>query len=429
MSSRKLLCPENIGRILILSAGSLWILFSFHNILPFPNEVFYMSLPLVWGLFHFLFRRDVLKNLFRWRHAFKAAGYFVCVVAFFWYFSYTMRWKIIWKEVFLASYFLLAVGIIIYYTRCIIKAFAAWLVSPFRNPQKRKIISGLIYVCLWFLIILPYILAAFSIHRPKIGDQVDPRSELNLSYEQVWLRTRDGVRLHAWFVACPTSDRSVVIGHGLGANKSNFLPLVDLWHGLGYNVLIFDFRGHGHSEGHTVTFGAREKYDIIAAVHYLSARPDMAPDKIIGYGVSFGGAALIHAAKEDTRIKALVVDSSFSDVETMAKRVVDLVRFVPPFLTDTIARLGLMFVDLECGFPLRDYAPQQVIPHIHDRPVLIIHGKNDRLIPWGESKSLYDKARSPKEFYWVESAGHYATLVEPDYRHRLRQFLIKYKLQ
>ena len=408
---------------LLLLSGSLCVLSIFHYLLPFPNEAFYMSLPLVWLLFHLLFRWSWLKSLLTARNAFKSLGSFSGVVLFFWWFSAAMQWKIIWKEVFLASYFLISVGIILYHARTILKTAASFLTGSLRAGRGKRLGAGILYGALWLLLVFPYVISTFSVHRPKIGDQLNPTKALALPYEDVCLLTQDGVRLQAWFVPHPAGDMSVVIGHGLGANKSNFMPLVDLWHGLGYNVLIFDFRGHGHSEGHTVTFGAREKYDVRAAVDYLASRADLSAGKIVGYGVSFGGAALIQAAAEDRRIRALVVDSAFADIETMAKNVVALVRFVPPFLQGVISRVGIIFVNLELGFDIRQASPQQAISQLKGQPVLIIHGQQDTLIPWEESKRLYRAAPEPKSCYWVKSAGHYATLVDQDYRAHIKAFL------
>ena len=408
-------------------SGSLCVLLIFHNRLPFPNEVFYMTLPVIWLLFHALFKRAWLKSMFTGRYALKALGAFAGVVGFFWYFSAAMQWNIIWKEVFLSSYFLVSVGIILYHARQALKTVAAFLTGHLRPGRGKRLAAGTIYGVLWLLLVLPYVISTFSIHRPKIGDQLNPKSALALPYENVFLLTQDGVRLHAWFVPQATSRKSVVIGHGLGANKSNFMSLIELWHGLGYNVLIFDFRGHGHSEGHTVTFGAREKYDVRAAVDFLASRPEV-HDSIIGYGVSFGGAALIQAAAEDRRIKALVVDSAFSDIESMAKNVVALVRFVPPFLQGVISRIGVTFVNVELGFDIRQASPRRLIAKLKEQPVLIIHGQKDTLIPWEESKHLYRAAPEPKSFYWVEAAGHYATLIDQGYRARIQMFLSRYCL-
>jgi len=112
----------------------------------------------------------------------------------------------------------------------------------------------------------------------------------------------------------------------------------------------------------------------------------------------------------------------------MAQQVVALVRFVPPFLRGVIARVGVMFVNLELGFDLREISPHQAIPKLKDQPILLIHGQKDALIPWEESKQLYRLASEPKSCYWVNSAGHYATLVDQDYREHIQAFLSEHGL-
>ncbi|HQO57855.1 MAG TPA: alpha/beta hydrolase [Candidatus Omnitrophota bacterium] len=387
-----------------------------------------MSVPLIWLLVHVLLRRGWLQRLLTLPNIFQGLGAFAGVAAFFWYLSAALQGEMIWKEVFLAAYFLISVGIILYYARRILQTAALFLTARLKGQRIKRTAAGIVYGGLWLLLVFPYVLSAFSMHRPKVGDRMTPGNALSLPYEEVLLRTRDGVRLCAWFVPSPFSDKSVVVGHGLGANKSNFLPLVDFWHGLGYNVLIFDFRGHGQSEGHTVTFGAREKYDVGAAVDYLASRQGLDPGKIVGYGVSFGGAALIHAAAGDRRIQAVIVDSTFSDVETMAREVVSLTRFVPSFLRGALAKVGVMYVSFELGFDIRHFSPRRVIPGLQGQPVFIIHGEKDTLIPWEESKRLLKAALDPKSFYWVKSAGHYATLTDQDYRRHVQAFLSEHNL-
>jgi fermentation-respiration switch protein FrsA (DUF1100 family) len=234
------------------------------------------------------------------------------------------------------------------------------------------------------------------------------------------------VLLSGWFVPSVRSYKSVIIGHGLGVNKSNFIELVSLWNKLGYNVLIFDFRGHGDSQGHTVSFGFREKEDIIAAVNYLCTRKDIDPNKIIGYGVSFGAVAMIRAAAEDSRIKVLIVDSPFAEVNTMANKILDRMYIVPNFVRKPLIEIGLAIASLDLGFNIRKCSSLKFIPGLRNQPVLIIHAKQDTLIPCTESEKLFKLAPEPKKLYLVDSNGHYSTLMDSNYTTVLNNFLREY---
>src|SRR5262249_33646730 len=108
----------------------------------------------------------------------------------------------------------------------------------------------------------------------------------------------------------------VVICHGLGANKQNFLPAAHLVHGFNYNVLIFDFRGHGDSDGRTITFGVKESQDVKAALdHARAAHPS---SKIYGLGYSMGGSALLKVAAEEGGFDKIALDSTFARAENVA---------------------------------------------------------------------------------------------------------------
>ena len=135
----------------------------------------------------------------------------------------------------------------------------------------------------------------------------------------------------------------------------------------------------------------------MAVVDYLLSRKELDSEKILGYGVSFGAAALIHAAAEDKRLKLIIVDSPFAEFEVMAKKVVERMLFIPTVLRNTLGNLGLSFANLELGFNLKKHSPLSVISEI-GQPILIIHGKNDPLIPWTEADKLFKAANNPKEF-------------------------------
>src|SRR5262249_30267548 len=116
-------------------------------------------------------------------------------------------------------------------------------------------------------LVLPYVQAALFIYRFKVPNPYSTQELLERDSEEVEFGTEDGLTIRGWFLpaksGCPS--RTLIICHGLGANRSNFLPYVQVGDALGANVLIFDFRGHGDSDGHTVTIGYKEKLDVLAA--------------------------------------------------------------------------------------------------------------------------------------------------------------------
>ena len=80
-------------------------------------------------------------------------------------------------------------------------------------------------------------------------------------------------------------------------------------------------------------------------------------------------------------------------------------------------------MNLESGFNINEYLPKDSITRFKEKPVLIIHGKNDVLIPWTESKKLYANANEPKELYLIDSGGHYTTVFDPEYVGKIKTFI------
>ncbi len=167
----------------------------------------------------------------------------------------------------------------------------------------------------------PFVFSSFNVHRTKIGNGTDPLRDQDLAFQTVWFRSQDGLPLHGWWIpaAAPTS-RSVVVCHGIGTNSGNFLSGAPFLHRAGFNVLFFDFRGHGDSGGHTTSFGFYEANDVHAACKYLQQQGQ---SKIALYGFSMGGAAVSLAFDKrfswdtafDSNVRAVVLDSTFAAFE------------------------------------------------------------------------------------------------------------------
>ncbi|MCG6935442.1 MAG: alpha/beta hydrolase, partial [Proteobacteria bacterium] len=141
-------------------------------------------------------------------------------------------------------------------------------------------------------------------------------------YENVSLQTVDGLRLHGWFIPRPGSDRVVLFFHGNAGNISHRGDSVAIFHRLGLNVFIFDYRGYGQSEGSPGEAGLAR--DAVTAWEYLQQMRGYNRDKIIVFGRSLGGTVATRLA---ARVKpgALIVESTFSSARDMAGRIFPLV--------------------------------------------------------------------------------------------------------
>jgi len=197
-----------------------------------------------------------------------------------------------------------------------------------------------------------------------------------------------------------------------------FLGLAPFLHRAGFNVLFFDFRGHGDSGGHTVTFGHDEANDVLAAAQYLK---DRGFTRLALYGFSMGGAAAMRAAPQIPEVRCVVTDSTFIDFPPLAAQA--FAAFPAPMRAASMAVTNF-WSRVEIAASLAGLSPRPFVARIAPRPFLIIHGTGDILIPVSQARDLFIAARAPKELYIVPGAAHcLCRLVDPPpYEKRVAAF-------
>jgi len=185
------------------------------------------------------------------------------------------------------------------------------LVRPAHVATGRRIVSRVVAILLFVVVLYPYLFSFLQTHWPKRIGAVSPH-RLRLDTDDITWHSYDGTRLAGWFVRAGDSNRSAVVCHGVAADKSDMIGFIVALNHAGYNVLAFDFRGHGQSAGHTISFGNYEQDDIRSAIDMLYDRYPERCKRLVGVGWSMGAASLILAAAEDHRIEALHVDAVYA---------------------------------------------------------------------------------------------------------------------
>ena len=198
--------------------------------------------------------------------------------------------------------------------------------------------------------------------------------DIGLEYEDVYLATLDDERLHGWYVPATISRGVIVFFHGNAGNISHRLDSIGIFHQLGLDTLIIDYRGYGQSTGKTTEQGTY--LDAQAAWSYLVDERGIAADQIIIFGRSLGGAVGAWLGTQHTPA-AVIIESSFSSGVDMARR---LYPFLPVRL---ITRLR---------YPVAEYAS-----HL-DCPVLVVHSRDDEIIPFAMGQSIYAAVKQRKSF-------------------------------
>ena len=212
--------------------------------------------------------------------------------------------------------------------------------------------------------------------------------ENGIAYQEIELHTSDGIPLAAWYTP-PQNGAVILVAHGYGARRSEDFYALFAEHG--YGVLAWDFRGHGASGGEMVTLGYYELLDVETALAYALSQTDV--KHIGGWGGSMGAATLIRATAGNSEIEALVADSPFVTLEDELD-----VRVPYPLLNPLIR----FFAEQETGLSLDEMRPIDDIGLISPRPVFLIQGLGDTMIPVESARQLYDAAGEPR-LLWTEA--------------------------
>jgi uncharacterized protein len=231
---------------------------------------------------------------------------------------------------------------------------------------------------------------------PREGKFVTPW-ELGIPYEEIEFRTEDGLLLRGWWLPAPQAKRTVIALHGHKGARHHCVGIgAALWRREA-NVLLFDHRGRGSSEGELMSLGYFETLDALAAVGYALSRAPGLPLGLIGY--SMGAAVAVMAAARDERVGAIVADSPYASERALVRTL--LGRQLGP-LHGPVAALTERLLPYDPGKvePLREVAV------ITSRACLFVHGLLDETCDPKDSLRLYEAAGDHKELWLLEGMGH-----------------------
>jgi dipeptidyl aminopeptidase/acylaminoacyl peptidase len=251
------------------------------------------------------------------------------------------------------------------------------------------------------LLVLGWRTSSRAIHPPAAAIPWSLADYPNLKPDELKVSSSTGVTLAGRFFA-GRERATIVLSHGYGGNQDELLPAANALHEAGFSVLTYDLRGTGRSGGE-VTFGDRERADLRSVIDYATRRPDVDPERIGAFGFSMGGATTLMEAADDPRVKAVVADSAWSDVKHWLKP--SLSGFVK-HPTDHFSPLSLAFVRLRTGTDFGSLKPERVIAKLSPRPLLLIHGDADDIVPFGDAERNLRAAGEPKELWRIPGAAH-----------------------
>lgn len=246
-------------------------------------------------------------------------------------------------------------------------------------------------------------------------------ASVGLAYEEVELRSTDGVRLSAWWVPAEGSSRAAVLVPGWGGDKSNghVLRTAPVYAEAGYGVLLIDPRAQGESGGRRRTLGYREVRDVRGALAWLKKR-GYGPGNTVLHGWSMGGATVVRAAP-GTGIAAVVEEAGYADLPLLLQDKISAFTGLPAFFEPAILLAGRLFPD----FDPWDVTPKREAAKLSENnvPLFIIHSAGDRVVSYEHAK-MFEAAYPEAETWKLEDHyGHVEAHTHPEYKKKLRAFL------
>lgn len=222
--------------------------------------------------------------------------------------------------------------------------------------------------------------------------------ETEVDFEDVEFPTANGRLLKGWWLPRPGDRRVIVAVSGYRGRKEDVLGISSILWRNGYNVLLFDYRAHGpgRAEGELVTLGHRELEDMQAAVKFAKSRLE---NPLLGLlGGSMGASVALTAAARDPEVMAVWADSGFTSQREIINHVWQHRTHLP---VHPVLDLAERLFKSRTGHRWEDFAPIDEIKKLGDRPVYLVHGASDSLVPIDHAYRLYSAAPGPKEL-WIE---------------------------
>ena len=246
-------------------------------------------------------------------------------------------------------------------------------------------------------------------------------ADFGLPFEDVTFRNADGLILRGWYLPPPAEgeDRAPAIayGHGNASDRREWLETALAVHDAGFGQILFDFTGRGESDGEVITLGAHEAADLRSALDALAARPEIDPLRLAVGGRSMGAVAAVYLAAEDARVKALVLDSPYANLQAVVDRVIAGYH-LPPFL---IRPILFNVAGWRAHYDPGAVRPVETIRKVK-APVLLFCGDADTLVPFADAQAYKAAAGGPLTLVPLPGAGH-NTPRPAAYQDRIVSFL------
>jgi fermentation-respiration switch protein FrsA (DUF1100 family) len=210
-------------------------------------------------------------------------------------------------------------------------------------------------------------------------------SSYGLTVEDVFLTAADGTKLHGWWIQGQEDAPTMLFFHANAGNITHRIDNLLRWQKRGLNIFILDYRGYGRSEGSPHEAGIYQ--DAEAAYAYVCETRGIAPEQVVLFGRSLGGAVALYTASKFPGA-GVIVESTFTCLQDLA---------------------AIFFPGVDAQLFQGQYESLERVKNL-TIPLLVVHGTRDDLVPVEQGKKLFaahsGRIGKQKQLYLIEDAGH-----------------------
>jgi fermentation-respiration switch protein FrsA (DUF1100 family) len=274
------------------------------------------------------------------------------------------------------------------------------------------------------LLIRPRQKRAAQLKSPHIKSFIQ---RLGIKVEDVSFASFDATKLKGWWMEVNPGGPTVVILHGVNKNRTDVVRTAMILGRAGFNILVFDGRGHGNSGGRYVTYGFYERRDVDYALAWLVDVKKVDPALIGLAGESMGAAIALQVAASNPLVRAVWADSPFASLRRIAEEYVRKVTGLPDAVLSPVIWTTIKMANYRGKFDLELVNPLSIAASINC-PVYMTHGTADQLISPAHSENIYAALRGKKEMWLVEGARHARAVShsKKEYSDRITRFFSEY---
>lgn len=244
-----------------------------------------------------------------------------------------------------------------------------------------------------------------------------------IHFEDVIIPSFDGTRLYGWWMRSRGKAPTVVVLHGVKKNRTGVLRAALVLRRAGFNVLVFDGRAHGDSEGRYVTYGFYERRDVESAIDWLAREKRIDLKRVGIAGESMGAAIALQVAAHNPWIRAVWADSPFASLKRVSEEFLKRVTRLPGAVLNPVLWTSMHVANYRGKFDVRLVDPLALAAQIKC-PVYLVHGTADQLIATAHSENIYEALGGEKQIWIVGGARHArsARHAREEYGKRLSRF-------